>query len=107
MFDPAEIATEVTKNGSKIGIVSQGLIGREVDAVYLATVLSGEHSGTVKIVASVTGIAEIHHFALVITAYDDFRNSASFSELLALVKSLMHAALSDNSENQRDAPPYR
>lgn len=98
-FDPAEIAPEVAKNGSKIGMISEGVIGREVDAVYEAAVLSGDHGGTVKIVACVTGIADIHHFALAITAYDDFRSSASFSELLASVKSLMHAALSDNSEN--------
>jgi hypothetical protein len=98
-FDLAEIASEVAKNGSKIGIISQGVIGREVDAAYLAAVLSGERGGTVKIVACVTGIAEIHHFAFGITAYDEFRSSASFSELLASVKSLMHAAWSDNSEN--------
>jgi hypothetical protein len=98
-FDLAEIASEVAKNGSKVGIISYGLIGREVDAVYVAAVLSGDHGGTIKIVASVMGMAEIHHFALEITARDDFRSSASFSELLASVKLLMHAALSDNSEN--------
>jgi hypothetical protein len=98
-FDLAEIDSELAKNGSKIGIISHGIIGREVDAVYVAAVLGGDHGGTVRIVGSVTGIAEIHHFALGITAYDDFRSSASFSELLASVTSLMHAALSDNSEN--------
>jgi hypothetical protein len=97
-FDLAEVDSEVTKNGSKIGIISYGLIGREVDAVYVAAVLSGGHGGTVRIVASVTGMAEIHHLALSITAYDEFRSSASLSELFASVKSLMHAALSDNLE---------
>lgn len=98
-FDPAEIPSVVTKNGSKIGMISQGLIDREVDAVYEAAVLRGENGETVKMVVSVTGIAEIHHFGLGITAYDDFRGRASFSELLASVKSLMHSALSDNSDN--------
>jgi hypothetical protein len=98
-FDLAEVVSEVAKNGSKIGIISYGLIGREVDAVYVAAVLSGGHGGTVRIVASVMGMTEIHHLALSISAYDEFRSSASFSELLASVKSLMHAALSDNSEN--------
>ena len=98
-FDLAEITSEVAKNGSKVGIIDEGLIDREIDAVYEAAVLSGHHGGTVKIVVCVTGIAEIHHLGLGITAYDDFRSSAEFSELLASVKSLMHAALSDNSEN--------
>jgi hypothetical protein len=98
-FDPAEIASEVAQNGRKIGIIDQGLIDREVDAVYQALVMSGDHAGTVKIVACVTGVAEIHHLALGITAYDKFGSSASFSELLASVKSLMHSALSDNSDN--------
>ena len=102
-IDLAEIASEVAKNGSKIGIIDEGLIDREGDAVYEAAVLSGDRGGTVKIVACVTGIAEIHHLGLWITAYDDFRSSASFSELLASVKPLMHAALSDNSKNQRDS----
>jgi hypothetical protein len=98
-IDLAEIASEVAKNGSKIGIIDEGLIDREADAVYEAAVLSGDRGGTVKIVACVTGVAEIHHLGLWITAYDDFRGSASFSELLASVKPLMHAALSDNSGN--------
>jgi hypothetical protein len=96
-LDLAEIASEVAKNGSKIGIIDQGLIDREADAVYQALVLSGDNGE--KIVACISGIAEIHHLALGITAYDEFRSSASFSELLASVKSLMHAALSDNPEN--------
>jgi hypothetical protein len=96
-LDLAEIASEVAKNGSKIGIIDQGLIDREVDAVYQALVLSGDNGR--KIVACVSGIAEIHHLGLEITAYDKFRSSASFSELLASVKSLMHAALSDNQES--------
>lgn len=93
----------MAKNGSKIGIIDEGLMDREVDAVYEAAVLSGSHGGTVKIVACITGIAEIHHFGLWITAYDEFRGGASLSELLASVKTLMSSALSDNSENQRDA----
>ena len=40
-IDLAEIASEVAKNGSKIGIIDEGLIDREVDAVYEAAVLSG------------------------------------------------------------------
>jgi len=44
-------------------------------------------------------VAEIHHLGLGITAYDDFKGRASFSELLTSVKQLMHAALSDNSDN--------
>ncbi len=102
-FDPAEIPTVVTNNGSKIGLINQGLIDREADTVYEAAVLSGDNGATVKIVARVTGIAEIDHLALGITAYDDFRSSASFPELIASVKPLTHAALSDNSENQREA----
>jgi len=98
-IDLAEIGSEVAKNGSKIGIIDQGVIDREVDAVYQALVLSGGSAGTFKIVACVTGLGEIHHLALGIAAYDEFRSSASFSELLASVKSLMHATLSDNSEN--------
>jgi hypothetical protein len=98
-FDPAEIPTVITNNGSKLGLISQGLIDREADAVYEAAVVSGDNRGTVKIVACVTGLAEIDHLALGITAYDEFRSSASFSELIASVKPLMHAALSDNSEN--------
>lgn len=98
-FDPAELPSTVTNNGSKIGMISQGLMDREVDAVYEAAVLGRDNGETVKVVVSVTGIAEIHHFGLGITAYDDFRGRASFSELLASVKPLMHAALSDNSEN--------
>jgi hypothetical protein len=97
-FDPAEMASEVSKNGSKIGIIGRGLMDREADAVYEAIVLSRGDGGTVKIVVCVIGIAEIHHLALSITAYDEFRTSASFSELLASVKVLTHAALSDNSE---------
>jgi len=97
--DLAEIASEVAKNGSKIGIIDEGLIDREVDAVYEAAVLSGDNGATVKIVACVTGIADIDHLALGISAYDEFRSTASFSELLASVKPLMHAALSDNSDN--------
>jgi len=98
-FDPSEIDSEVAKYGSKIGILGRGLVDREVDAVYEAFVLSGDNGGTIKIVVCVTGIAEIHHLALGIAAYDEFRSGASFSELLASVKSLMHAALSDNLEN--------
>jgi len=98
-FDLADIASEISKNGSKVGIISIGLIDREADAVYVAAVLSGDKGGTVKIVACVYGIAEIQHLALSITAYNEFRSSASFSDLLASVRILMHAALSDNSEN--------
>jgi len=97
--DPAEIVSEVARNGSKIGIIGRGLIDREVDAVYEVYALSGESGGTVKIVACVTGIAAIHHFDLWIAAYDKYSGNASFSELLTSVKPLMHAALSDNPEN--------
>ena len=98
-FDLAKIGSEVDKNGSKIGIISEGIIDREVDVVYEAAVLSGNHDGSVKTVACVSGSAEIHRLGLGISAYDEFAGSASLSELLALVKSLMHAALSDNPEN--------
>jgi len=98
-FDFAGLPSAVTSNGSKIGMNSQGLIDREADAVYEAAVIRGENGEIVKMVVSVTGMAEIRHFGLGITAYDDFRGRASSSELLASVKSLMHAALSDNSEN--------
>jgi hypothetical protein len=95
-FDLGEIASELAKN-DKIGIVGQGLLDREVDAVYDAAILRGGNGRSNKTVVSVTGLAAIHHFAISITAYDDFISQASFSELLASVKSLMHAALSDNS----------
>jgi len=101
--DFAEVASDVAKNGLKVGIIRQGLVDREVDAVYLGSILAGDDGGTVKIIPCVTGIAAIHHFVVTINAYDEFKGSATFSELLASVKSLMHAALSDNSENQRDA----
>jgi hypothetical protein len=101
-FDLAKLPSAVTNHGFKIGMISQGLIDREADAVYEAAVLRGEKGETVKMVVSVTGMAEIHHFGIGITAYDDFRGRASFSELLGSVKSLMHAALSDNSEDQPD-----
>lgn len=96
-IDLAEIASEVAENGSRIGVIDEGLIDHEADAVYLAAVISGNNGGTVK--ASVTGSAEIHHLGLGITAYDGFRSSTTVSELLASVKALMHAALSDNSES--------
>ena len=98
-IDLAETVSEVAKNGSKIGIICQGIIDREVDAVYEITVESGNSGGTVKIVLVVTGIATIHHLVLSISAYDAFKDGASLSETLASVKSLMDAALSDNPDN--------
>jgi len=98
--DLAEVASEVEKSGFKIGIIEQGLIDRDVDAVYVGSILRRNDDGTVRIIPSVTGIAAIHHFVLSINAYDDFEgNAASLSDLLPSIKTLMRAALSDNSEN--------
>jgi len=103
--DFAEVASDVAKNGLKVGIVRQGLVAREVDAVYLGSILAGDDGGTVKIIPCITGIAAIHHLVVTINAYDEFKGSATFSELLASVKALMHAALSDNSEKHPDTTP--
>lgn len=98
--DLAEVASDVEKSGLKVGIIDQGLIGREAEAVYVGSILRQDDDGTVRIIPSVTGIAAIHHRVLSINFYDDFGgNPASLSELLPSVKSLMHAALSDNSES--------
>jgi hypothetical protein len=100
--DFAEVASDVAKNGLKVGIVRQGLVDREADAVYLGSILAGDNGGTVKIIPCITGIAAIRHLVVTINAYDEFKGSATFSELLASVKALMHAALSDNSESHPD-----
>ena len=100
MVDLGEVASDVEKSGLKVGIIDQGLIGREADAVYMGSIIKQDDDGGVRIIASVTGIAAIHHRVLSINFYDEFRgNPASLSELLPSVQSLMHAALSDNPES--------
>ena len=55
--DFAEVASDVAKYGLKVGVLRQGLVDREVDAVYLGSILAGDDGGTVKIIPCVTGIA--------------------------------------------------
>jgi hypothetical protein len=89
---------KLEKEGITVDMKSPGLIDRDPEAVYLASVVNMSGGAVSKPIAVVLGTAAIHHLSLSINAYDIFRGNTTFSELLALVKSLMRGALSDNKD---------
>jgi hypothetical protein len=96
-LDP-EAFERLRQQGLNGEITQLGMIDRDPDAVYVAILVKVSDKYASKLIGNVMGAADIHSFSLSVVAYDEFRDSATFDELLGLVKPLMRAALEDNPE---------
>jgi hypothetical protein len=103
VLDLSEVMKEANEGLGAIGLAAEirspGLIDRDPDAIYIASVLNYSGGGeTSNPIAVVVAFATIDGFSLTINAYDDLRNGGTFSELLGLVKPVMRSTLTDNPE---------